>query len=328
MGAPPKTRMGAPRRKSSPGWDSYTHERWSLFHVQSKATHNSYHERGDVDFLGWNYTMLPLDVQARAQGVRGFELDLQYDGAAGRIDVFHVALVDFLSNCPRFTDCLQALRSFSDAHPNHLPLFIHMEGKGGVTDDNMDALITRAESDVLSVFDRTRIITPDEVQGTFPTLAEAVRTRGWPTLSTTRGRILFAWNETGALRSRYLVNGTSLAGRLFFVESAPADPFAAVAILNDPVGDAPAIAQALAAGMLVRTRADTDGTEPSRGDFTRLEAALATGAHFISTDYPEWDGGQPYAVHMPGGTPSRCNPVTTADAGCTSEQLEVPHGLR
>ena len=62
--------------------------------------------------------------------------------------------------------------------------------------------------------------------------------------------------------------------------------------------------------MIVRTRADADSVEPSTGDTTRREAALTGGAQIVSTDYPAQVSTYEYYVEIPGGTPTRCNPVT------------------
>ena len=52
-----------------------------------------------------------------------------------------------------------------------------------------------------------------------------------------------------------------------------------------------------------------------------LVAALATGAHFISSDFPADPGGGDYWFDVPFGNPSRCNPVT-APIGCTPADIE------
>ena len=61
------------------------------------------------------------------------------------------------------------------------------------------------------------------------------------------------------------------------------------------------------------------------GDTTDREAALASGATFVSTDYPVPDPafGTGYFVEMPGGMPARCNPVT-APPDCTPLAVEDP----
>jgi hypothetical protein len=75
--------------------------------------------------------------------------------------------------------------------------------------------------------------------------------------------------------------------------------------------------------MLVRTRADWDLVQPLAGDTSVRDAALAGGAHFISTDFPAPVDGIDYWVDIPGGTPSRCNPIT-APPECTAEAVEDP----
>ena len=55
----------------------------------------------------------------------------------------------------------------------------------------------------------------------------------------------------------------------------------------------------------------------------RLEIALRSGAHVISTDFPV-DPGDAYAVTLPDKAPANCNPVTTADMqpSCRSGDVE------
>ena len=81
-------------------------------------------------------------------------------------------------------------------------------------------------------------------------------------------------------------------------------------IINDPVADLQRIQALVGAGYLVRTRADADTWEARSNDTQRRDAALASGAQAISTDYylatnPFGNG---YRVHIPGTI--RCNPVT------------------
>ena len=78
---------------------------------------------------------------------------------------------------------------------------------------------------------------------------------------------------------------------------------------------------------LVRTRADADTREARAGDTRRRDAAFASGAHFVSTDYylPEQAPASApgYLVALPleglavgpattplGGVVARCNPVS------------------
>ena len=183
-------------------------------------------------------------------------------------------------------DCLRVIKGWSDAHPAHLPLFIQVEPRDTRPPSELEGFFTAVEADILDVFGLDHLITPAMVQGNEATLSLGIRMHGWPTLRQSRGKVMFAWDDGSEVRRVYSRDGTDLTGRLMFVDAQPGDPLAAIAVRNDPIVQADAIAAALAAGMLVRTRSDEDGVQPSVNDRTRLEAALASGAHFISTDYP------------------------------------------
>ena len=84
------------------------------------------------------------------------------------------------------------------------------------------------------------------------------------------------------------------------------------------------IQQLVADGYLVRTRADGDTVQARSGDTTQRDAALASGAQFVSSDFPEptSEFGTAYQVVLPGGaSPARCNPVRMP-AGCRDDALE------
>ena len=93
-------------------------------------------------------------------------------------------------------------------------------------------------------------------------------------------------------------------------------PWAAIHSLNGPTD--PRIADVVAAGHLVRTRADGDVQEPAAGDTTRRDAAIASGAHFVSTDFPEPHPETGYVVDLGGVA---CNPVTASDT-CDPATIE------
>ncbi|MFM8754893.1 MAG: Ca2+-dependent phosphoinositide-specific phospholipase C [Phenylobacterium sp.] len=61
--------------------------------------------------------------------------------------------------------------------------------------------------------------------------------------------------------------------------------------------------------MVVRTRADADTVEARSGNLSRRDAAFASGAQYISTDYmtPDLRLGA-YHVRLPGGGTSRLAP--------------------
>ncbi len=293
-----------------------------LTHMQVKATHNSYHVETPGNTLpDWKYTMPPLDVQLARDGVRSVELDVHFKGDGAPIEVHHLPLLDETTTCPTLVACLTTLKVWSDAHPAHQPLYVQMEMKSGVTTKNAEDFFAAIEAEILSVWPRSRVLTPDDVRGDAATLREALATTGWPTLGATRQKIFFGFDESGPLRDAYTRGGAGLAGRLAFIDSAPADAFAGVAIVND-AKDSAAIDAALAAGMLVRVFGAAVGDDPADN-----EAALASGAHVLSTDYPGVEPDPVRALTIPGGTPSRCNP-RTAPPDCRPEDIEDPAFMR
>jgi hypothetical protein len=108
-----------------------------------------------------------------------------------------------------------------------------------------------------------------------------------------------------------------------FTSSPPGSPESAFVKVNQPLGNEAFISQLVSAGYIVRTRADANTLEARFGFTARRDAALASGAQFVSTDYPEPDPdfGTGYSVAIAGGTNARCNPVLSPP-GCDSSALE------
>ncbi len=291
--------------------------------LQTKSTHNSYHvEPPNNDLLAWDYTNLSLDRQFSELGIRHIELDLHFE--LGTFNVFHLKLIDDHTTCATLVECLTVAKSWSDAHRGHHPLVIQLELKDNQNGDH-ELFFDELHREILSVWPEPRIVTPAFVKGAHANVSAGLAS-GWPTLGETRGKVIFTMDDIGETQRAYTHEHHDLEGRLVFPDSNPGDPYAAVMVANDPIGDAARIAAGLAAHMLVRTRADSDGVEAAANDTSKRTAALASGAHFVSTDYPALVDTTPYFVVIPGGTPSRCNPVT-ASKTCTSNALENPDQL-
>lgn len=328
------------------------------YHIQPKEPLFSTVLTLDDQFLEWEYTHVPLGEQFEFQGIRQIELDVYADPEGGlyaerkimaifemetasglpELDepgfkVIHVAELDFESTCWTFVSCLETVKAWSDAYPWHLPIMILVEVKDEPTPDpiqlgfsipveigpeEFDAL----DAEIRSVFPPEQVITPDEVRRGMATLEEAVLTLGWPTLAESRGRVLFGL-DNGGKRAAYLQGHPGLQGRVMFTNALPGDPDAALVKVNDPFDPPGLIPDLVQAGYIVRTRADTATEEARTGDTTRRDTALASGAQYVSTDYPVEtpDFGTGYAVTIPGGFVARCNPVN-APAACESSALE------
>ncbi len=294
---------------------------------------------------GLQYTHRPLAEQFDA-GVRALELDVFADDPTGGryaapalvpllglapvdpafaepgLKVFHIQEVDFRSTCTQFTDCLGQIRAWSDAHPGHLPITVQIEAKDGTISDPglgfvtplpwSQATFAELEAEIGAVFPEDRILAPADVRGRSATLRDAVLAGRWPRLDAARGQVLFVLDDKGAKRDAYRAEVPDLADRSIFVDVPEDDPDAGITVVNDPIGDAERIRALVDAGFIVRTRADADTVQARTGDTTQRDAALASGAHYVSTDYvwPDDRFGTGYAVDLPGDTAARCNPVS------------------
>ncbi|HEX6312328.1 MAG TPA: Ca2+-dependent phosphoinositide-specific phospholipase C, partial [Acidimicrobiia bacterium] len=288
--------------------------------IQLLTTHNSYHQRGSVRLPGplgdeLDYAHLPLDQQLEEQGVRGFEIDIAYDGSS--FPVVHTPVVDANSNCSPFLDCLETIKGWSDDHPGHAPIFVLVEPKDGNLERVLDPrlqpfdrdVLDRLDGEIRSVFEPRDLLAPDDVRGGRRTLRAAVVDRGWPTMAEARGKVVFVLNRGGGIRDEYLQGRPSLEGAPMFVTAEPDAPSAAVVKVDDP--DVALIQELVRDHFIVRTRADADLAEARSNDTTRRGRALRSGAQIVSTDFPVPvpSINAEYFVQLPGGKPGRCNPV-------------------
>jgi hypothetical protein len=292
--------------------------------------------------IGLDYSHVPLTDQLN-DGARAIEIDVAYDPQGGLyahpagaamtgvplpdgydtimskpgFKVLHVQDIDFRSVCATLVACLGELKAWSAAHPDHIPILVTMNAKddeipfpGSVTPLKFDtAAFDALDAEILSVFSRDQIVTPDQVQGTFPTLRDAILQHGWPTLGETRGKFLFALDEDGDKIKAYQGGRKSLEGRVMFVNAPEDSPAAAYLTLNEALTDTARITRDVQVGFLVRTRADADTMEARNNDTARRDKALMSGAQFVSTDYMQPDTRfGPYEARMPPGFVAACNP--------------------
>ncbi len=254
------------------------------------------------------------------------------------LKVLHVQDIDFRSTCLFFVACLEQVAAWSGEHPDHLPILILIELKEEVIDVDLSTLgiafavptpwelqsLLQLEDDIRSVFHDARIIQPNDVRAGAPTLYEGIQAEGWPLLSESRGKVFFALDNEGAIRDVYTGQYPGLDGAILFTSSPTGSPEAGFRKENDPSRTAPTIAELVADGYLVRTRADADTVEARSNDPTRRDAALDSGAHFISTDYrqPNLDFSDYQVVFpdLPGEAVGRCNPVSAA-GDCVSGEI-------
>jgi hypothetical protein len=298
---------------------------------------------------GLDYSHLPLTQQLDL-GLRSLEIDVVHDPEGGRyaqprgialvkekglppggpydpqgvmkqpgFKVLHVPDIDFRSHHYTFRETLAELKRWSGAHPRHLPIVITMNAKDeGVKSAQFVQLLpfdkaafAAWDAEIRAVLPAAKLITPDDVRGTYSSLEEAALAHAWPEIDRVRGRFLFVLDETGPKLETYCAEHPSLRGRVMFVNAVEGRPEAAFRIVNDAIKDQAYIQHLVRSGYLVRTRADADTIEARKGDYTRWKAARISGAHIISTDYYQPDPrlGTGYQVRLPGNAPGLWNPL-------------------
>lgn len=306
-----------------------------LNEIQVLGSHNSYKRAMDPQRLAelrevnenlaqaLDYAHVPLSAQL-CLGVRKFELDVFYDpdgaqfaraeapAGTSSFPVLHVQNLDDRSHCRHLLECLAELVAWSDAHPQHVPIFLSFNAKDAVIDQPGFLRPQPFGEDAWMALDAElraalgeRLMTPAEV---FRSGALA-----WPTLAEARGRFLALLDEGGDKRRQY---ASRWRERAMFANLPETSDGAAMLVINDPVAEFERIRALVSAGYLVRTRADADTREARSGDVARRDAAWASGAQLVSTDYylPAGDFGTGYQVVLPGGGAARCNPVLLSNA--------------
>ena len=274
-----------------------------------------------------DYVQMPLQAQLRS-GVRSIELDLQPDPKGGAfadplpyrqlreqgatdlapiyakelrkpgLKVFHVADLDFRSQCPSFRSCLTLLKQWSDSEPDHSPVFILLEPKlsgldraipGAATVPPFDkAAFDEVDESIRTILGRDKVFAPDDLRGTMPTLEAAALAKRWPSVKAARGKFIFLFLVPGMnlpAFAPYLDGRPSLQGRMAFVQGKPGMAHTAFMLFDNALSHGAEIRDAVKKGYLVRARADIDTVDARNDDARRRDAALASGAQIISTDY-------------------------------------------
>jgi hypothetical protein len=319
--------------------------------TQVIGSHNSYKQAIDpllfkellkkdsTSVRSLDYEHIPVTAQLDL-GLRNLEIDVYPDEKGGKyatpkglemvagqkpydpqgkmkqpgFKVLHVPNFDFRSHYFTLTDCLDDLKAWSDAHPDHTPVYITLEVKGKVNTGGDTEGITAEDFDdldkaLLEHLGKTHILMPDLVRGKYKTLESAVLHDNWPKLKEAKGKFVFVLDDSGSKRDMYIAGHPSLQGRTMFANALPGTPEAAFLIRNNAkVSEIPDLVKK---GYLIRTRADSDTREARRNDRTTFEAACRSGAQIITTDYYQKSThfNSDYSISFEGNTYFRKNPL-------------------
>lgn len=246
---------------------------------------------------------LEIDVYADEKGgkyahPRGFDLvkgqpEFDKDGEMKQagFKVLHVPDLDFRSSALTFKSALQQLKKWSEANPEHTPVFITLEAK----DDSMERKgFTQPEKFTTKTFDEldatilenlgaAHLITPAVIKGKYKSLEEAVLNQNWPKMSKARGKFIFVLDGSSQKQEVYIEGHPSLTGRVMFTNVAAGKPEAALMIRNNPKDTQ--IPELVKKGYIIRTRADADTKQARINDRNDFDAACKSGAQIITTDY-------------------------------------------
>lgn len=286
-----------------------------------------------------DYEHIPVTAQLD-MGLRNLEIDVYPDEKGGKYSnpkglqmvagqkpfdpeakmkqpgfkVLHVPDLDFRTHYFTLIDCLDDLKAWSEANPDHTPVYITFEVKGKAATDAQSEGIKAKDFDdldatLLKHLGEKHILTPDQVRGKYESLESAVLHDNWPTLKEARGKFVFVLDDSGRKRDMYIAGHPSLGGRTMFANALPGTPEAAFLIRNN--AKAPEIPDLVKKGYLIRTRADSDTRQARNNDRTTFEAASKSGAQIITTDYYRKSSHfkSDYSISFEGDTYIRANPL-------------------
>ena len=240
------------------------------------------------------------------------------------LKIIHMQDFDYRSTCLTFIKCLQEMKIWSDNNPQHLPIVVLIEAADKdfprmVIPDKMTLDLTKPvkfnaqniseiDKEINAVFDRDELIVPDDLRGDYPTLMQAIKNDGWLTLAEAKGKMIFLMDNRSEL---YLERYPGMKGAtLFTTAREPGENEAVFININQPRIDIPSLVKD---GYIVRTRADSDTLEARIDSTEKREAAIRSGAQYVSTDFPDpQEYFSKFKRLFPKNTLIRCNPWNTS----------------
>ena len=306
-----------------------------------KRFQNKLGDQNNPDYI--DYGHLPFSEQFNNYGIRGIELDVNYDPDGGhykrrRVNLFlfgqrqrlkggelkkpgfkilHISDVDFETNYLTLKSALKELRSWSELHPGHLPIYINIEAKGSHPADESKSLkrlgfktcipfdsiaYVKLEAEIRSVLNPNQIYSPKHFKDTCLSLRSRINTIGWPKLEEVRGKFIFVLE--GSNQHLY----KSFIDPIMFYYGDVNDENTVFLLRNNAVASRADIHN-LTPNFIIRTRSDSGTRESRENNYHTWESALKSNAQIISTDYYKADlRFSSYKVGFPNGLFQQINP--------------------
>lgn len=266
-----------------------------------------------------DYGHLPFGEQFTDYGVRGVELDVNYDPKGKhykrrRVNLFicgqkqrirtqsmkepgfkllHISDVDFETNYLTLIDALRDIKKWSTENPNHIPIFINIEAKGSHPADDSKTLRFLGFKKCIPFDSMAYVNLEAEISSVF-TEKDIFKPEDL--------KMSYASIEERVLNEGWPTLKTCLGKVIFILEGnnqriyrafkrplmfyygEPNDSNTAFLLRNNPKGNENEISS-LSKRFIIRTRCDAGTVESRNNDYTIWNAALKSNAQIISTDY-------------------------------------------
>lgn len=287
--------------------------------VQQFGTHNSYHVRnrpGSGTFwASWFFWVWPIvkkwapsfdyeyekfENQLDA-GYRTFELDLHVK--ENGVTNYHLQMWDQDTHCYCLGECLQIMKRWSLDNSGHGPIIVMLEPKykpiveESYTVFNKISLesLLDVEQEIINIIGSKSLITPDQIRIDEKTsLAESLRTRGWPSVYHLTDTFMFVLWDQRRIRELYEAGTRGGLGRIIFTTKfiqefddpkIKEDNENRVVIHgDDPLDELENVKSALSQNQLIRVRVTTQSEPNFSDDKEKIDAVIANGQQIISAD--------------------------------------------
>ncbi|MBQ4859924.1 Ca2+-dependent phosphoinositide-specific phospholipase C [Pseudoalteromonas sp. MMG007] len=206
--------------------------------------------------------------------------------------VMHIPDIDVQSHCVLLSGCLNTLKTWSEANPQHFPIVVMLNVKETRSDlvlGNNPLKFTSKDYYLLDEVIRkslpSSLFTPDNLRKIPLSLNQTVVKFGWPSTRALAGKFIFLFDGNTQQSALYKQNRPSLKGASMFANYDESEPEAAFMVVNNPTRNFYKIQQLVLKGYMVRTRADATLSATNSQRTIQFNAAKSSGAQVISTDF-------------------------------------------
>ena len=270
-----------------------------------------------------DYGHLPIGDQFSDYGIRGVELDVNYDPKGKhyrrrRVNLFlfgqkqrvknksmkepgfkllHISDVDFETNYLTLIDALKAIKDWSVQHEKHIPIFINIEAKGSHPADQSKALRFLGFKKCIPFDTLAYRKLEAEISSVFSKedIFEPSDFKG--DYSSIQNRVeQIGWPYLNECLGKvfFILEGNNqhiyrkFENPLMFYYGEPNDENTAFLLRNNSEGIEDELYK-LSNSFMIRTRSDAGTVQSRNNDYSKWESALKSNAQIISTDYYQAD---------------------------------------